>query len=123
MSKDDDAGATGSNRDTHYAKLRRAHRDVKRDQQGLPPAQPRSKRDLPARKGALYSDKVAPDTVYLYGLHTVRAALDNPERRITLMKATRNALMRLEIAEDATLPFPLELVTPQEIDRLLGDDG
>ena len=39
------------------------------------------------------------------------------------MKATRNALMRLEIAEDATLPFPLELVTPQEIDRLLGDDA
>ena len=123
MSKDDDAGAAGSNRDTHYAKLRRAHRDVKREQQGLPPAQPRSKRDLPARKGTLYSDKVAPNTVYLYGLHTVRAALDNKARQITSMKATRNALMRLEIAEDAALPFPLEMVTPQEIDRLLGDDA
>ncbi len=123
MSKDDDAGAAGSNRDTHYAKLRRAHRDAKRDSQGLPPAQPRSKRDLPPRKGTLYSDRVAPDTIYLYGLHTVRAALDNPSRRITSMKATRNALMRLEIAEDAELPYPLELVTPQDIDRLLGDDA
>ena len=123
MSKDDDAGAPGSNRDTHYAKLRRAHRDAKRDRQGLPPAQPKSKRDLPARKGALYSDRVAPDTIYLYGLHTVRAAIDNAARRIAGLKATRNALMRLEIAEDADLPFPLELVSPQEIDRLLGDDA
>ena len=123
MSKDDDTGAPGSNRDTHYAKLRRAHRDAKRDQQGLPPAQPKSKRDLPARKGALYADRSAADTIYLYGLHTVRAALDNPARRIVGMKATRNALMRLEIAEDADLPYPLELVSPQEIDRLLGDDA
>ena len=123
MSKDDDTGAAGSNRDTHYAKLRRAHRDAKRDQQGLPPAQPRSKRDLPARKGALYGERVAPDTIYLYGLHTVRAALDNPARRIIGMKATRNALMRLEISEDAEQPYPLELVSPQEIDRLLGDDA
>ncbi|OCW56681.1 TrmH family RNA methyltransferase [Hoeflea olei] len=123
MSKDDDAGAPGSSRDTHYAKLRRAHRDAKREREGLPPAQPRSKRDLPARKGALYADRTPPETVYLYGLHTVRAALDNPARRILSMKATRNALMRLEIAEDAHLPFPLELVTPQEIDRLLGDDA
>ncbi|MCY0146592.1 23S rRNA (guanosine(2251)-2'-O)-methyltransferase RlmB [Hoeflea sp. G2-23] len=123
MSKDDDTGADGSNRDTHYAKLRRAHRDAKRDQQGLPPAQPRSKRDLPARKGSLYADRVAPETVYLYGLHTVRAALDNPARRITSLKATRNALIRLEIAEDAALPYPLELVSPQDIDLLLGDDA
>ncbi|MCY0153185.1 RNA methyltransferase [Hoeflea alexandrii] len=115
--------APGSNRDTHYAKLRRAHRDAKREQQGLPPAQPKSKRDLPARKGALYTDRVAPDTIHLYGLHTVRAAIDNPARRITGLKATRNALLRLEIAEDADLPYPLELVSPQEIDRLLGDDA
>jgi len=123
MSKDDDAGETGSNRDTHYAKLRRAHRDAKRDQQGLPPAQPHTKRDLPARKGSLYAGRVVPDTIYLYGLHTVRAALDNPSRRITSLKATRNALMRLEIAEDADLPYPLELVSPQDIDQLLGDDA
>ncbi|MDF1607049.1 23S rRNA (guanosine(2251)-2'-O)-methyltransferase RlmB [Hoeflea sp. YIM 152468] len=123
MSKDDDAGEPGSNRDTHYAKLRRAHRDAKRDQQGLPPAQPRTRRELPARKGSLYAGRVAPETVYLYGLHTVRAALDNPARRIASLKATRNALTRLEIAEDAALPFALDLVTPQDIDLLLGDDA
>ncbi|WP_299864059.1 RNA methyltransferase [uncultured Hoeflea sp.] len=123
MSKDDDAGSAGSNRDTHYAKLRRAHRDAKRERDGLPPAGPRGKRDQPARKGTLFGERTAPDTVYLYGLHTVRAAIDNPARRITSLKATRNALMRMEIAEDAALPFALEIVTPQEIDRLLGDDA
>ncbi|WP_394689767.1 23S rRNA (guanosine(2251)-2'-O)-methyltransferase RlmB [Hoeflea sp.] len=123
MSKDDDAGATGSNRDTHYAKLRRSHRDAKREREGLPPVQPRGKRDLPARKGTLYAERGPAESVYLYGLHTVRAALDNPARKITSLKATRNALMRLEIAEDADLPFPVELVAPQEIDRLLGDDA
>ena len=46
MSKDDDAGTPGSNRHPPYAKLRRAHRDAKREQEGLPPAQPKSKRDL-----------------------------------------------------------------------------
>lgn len=128
MSKDDDAG---SNRDTHYAKLRRAHRDAKRDRAGLPPAGAGGKRDPgtrqggrnETRKGSLFAGRTAPDTVYLYGLHTVRAAIDNPARRITSLKATRNALMRLEIAEDATLPFALEIVAPQDIDRLLGDDA
>lgn len=123
MSKDDETGAAGSNRDTHYAKLRRAHRDAKREREGLPPAQPRSKRDMPARKGSLYADRGPAGTVYLYGLHTVRAAIENPARAIRSLKATRNALMRLEIAEDAALPFPLEMVSPQEIDRLLGDDA
>ncbi|WP_420409134.1 TrmH family RNA methyltransferase [Hoeflea sp.] len=123
MSKDDDTGAAGSNRDTHYAKLRRAHRDAKRERQGLPPAQPKSKRDLPPRKGSLYATRGPAEIVYLYGLHTVRAALDNPARVIRSLKATRNAMMRLEIAEDAQLPFALEVVSPQEIDRMLGDDA
>ena len=41
--------------------------------------------------------KYDPDSgpVYLYGLHTVRAALDNPRRQKRELLVTPNALMRL----------------------------
>ena len=61
--------------------------------------------------------------VRLYGLHTVRAALDNPRRKIRRMLVTRNALERLEIADLAALPFPAELVEPREIDRITGSEA
>ena len=42
--------------------------------------------------------KYDPDTgpVYLYGIHTVRAALDNPRREKRALLATPNALARLK---------------------------
>ena len=42
--------------------------------------------------------KYDPDTgpVYLYGIHTVRAALDNPRRLKRELLVTPNALMRLK---------------------------
>lgn len=122
MSTKDDEGA-GSDRDTHYAKLRRAHRDAKRERAGLPPFEQQRGRNRPARKGELFGQDAGGGTVHLYGLHTVRAAIHNPERRILRLMVTRNALARLEIAEGDTLPFPLEISAPQDLDRLLGDDA
>ena len=52
--------------------------------------------------------------VRLYGLHTVRAALDNPRRKIRRMLVTRNAQERLGIADLAALPFTAELVEPRD---------
>ncbi len=86
-------------KDSHYARLRRKHRD----------AQPAAD----ASDGA----------VRLYGLHTVRAALDNPRRRIRRLLATRNALGRLGLAEDQSLPFPVEIVEPRRIDALVEADA
>ena len=105
---------TGTPRDSHYARLRRAHR---RGEEGDKPfARPRPKPGLPA---ALPADGL----VRLYGLHTVRAALDNPARRIRRMLATRNALSRLGVAEPSALPFPVEIVEPREIDRIVGGEA
>jgi 23S rRNA (guanosine2251-2'-O)-methyltransferase len=68
--------------------------------------------------------EAAPDgLVRLYGLHTVRAALDNPRRRIVRLMVTRNALARLGLAEPLDLPFPAEIVEPRALDRLLGADA
>lgn len=59
----------------------------------------------------------------LYGLHTVRAALDNPERRIIRLSVTQNAAARLDLGDLTALPFPTETVMPQELDRILGPDA
>jgi 23S rRNA (guanosine2251-2'-O)-methyltransferase len=61
--------------------------------------------------------------VRLYGLHTVRAALDNPARKVRRLLATKNALARLGIEEGAALPFALEIVEPRDIDRLVGGEA
>ena len=96
-----------SRKDTHYAKLRRVHRDATRA------ARPPSPAGRPLQ----------PDHVHLYGLHTVRAALDNPDRRILRMMATRNALARIGLEQTDALPFPVEIASPKQIDRELGDDA
>lgn len=98
-----------SRKDTHYANLRRAHRDAKRTGTGAPSSSQRPQGDG--------------DRVRLYGIHTVRAALDNPARRIERMLVTLNALGRLGIADPEGLAFPVEIVSPQAIDRELGADA
>lgn len=104
---------SGTPKDTHYAKLRRAHRDQKA---GVAPAfRPRQ----PVQPGEGPTDGL----VRLYGLHTVRAALDNPRRRIRNMLVTRNAAERLSITDIAALPFKAEMVEPKDIDRITGSDA
>jgi len=91
-----DKNPKGSGKDSHYARLRRAHRDSK------PPA---------ALDGK----------IVLYGLHTVREAMENPRRKPVRLLATRNALARLDLAETAAARCPVEVVEPKAIDRLTGE--
>ncbi|WP_081691428.1 23S rRNA (guanosine(2251)-2'-O)-methyltransferase RlmB [Cucumibacter marinus] len=65
-----------------------------------------------------------PERHFIYGLHAVRAALDNPRRQKRKFMATPNALRRL--TEDAPLPAgtpELEDTTPRQLDKLLGADA
>jgi 23S rRNA (guanosine2251-2'-O)-methyltransferase len=60
--------------------------------------------------------------VILYGWHTVKAALENPARRIRRLYATANAARRL--AEDGVaLAVEPELVRPDAIAQRLGPDA
>ena len=68
--------------------------------------------------------KYDPDTgpVYLYGIHTVRAALDNPRREKRTLLATPNALARLKEG-GPTGRLHVREVTPKELDKLLGGEA
>jgi 23S rRNA (guanosine2251-2'-O)-methyltransferase len=109
-----------SPRDTHYATLRRAVRDQKRERGEIPDPssqkRPRSNKDWKA-------PQLQPDQVHLYGLHTVRAALDNPARKLIKLSVTQNAFLRLDIGEAGALSFPVEFVSPQDIDKVLGPEA
>ncbi|WP_275790762.1 TrmH family RNA methyltransferase [Pararhizobium gei] len=119
MSKDDPGDRPA--KDTHYATLRRAHRDARRERGEIPtPVQDRRKK---AGAADWTAPKLTPDQVLLYGIHTVRAALDNKERRIVRLSVTQNALVRLETGPVGDLGFPVDIVTPQDLDKILGPDA
>ncbi|MGE6739312.1 TrmH family RNA methyltransferase [Allorhizobium pseudoryzae] len=117
MSKKDPTDKSA--RDTHYATLRRQVRDAKRERGEIPTPAPQKRRNA----GDWTPPQLAPEQVFLYGLHTVRAALDNPQRKLIRLSATQNALARLELASPETLGCPVDIVAPQEIDRVLGPDA
>lgn len=118
MAKDPKTDKTA--RDTHYATLRRQVRDGKRERGEIPTPDPRKDR----RKETDWTPpQLAPDQVRLYGLHTVRAAIDNPERELIKLSVTQNALVRLDIGPVDSLGFPVEIVTPQDLDKQLGPDA
>lgn len=92
-------------KDSHYARLRRDHRARK------------------AAGGAPPSQGPPEGQVLLYGLHTVRAALDNRARVIHDMLVTENAAARLGLPDPDALPFAVETVHPRRIDALLGGEA
>lgn len=119
MSKDDPNDK--STRDTHYATLRRQVRDAKRERGEIPT--PAFQKRRPRGGEDWKAPQLAPDQVHLYGLHTVRAALSNKDREIVKLYVTLNALARLEIGTAEEQPFPVEMVSPQDIDKVLGPDA
>ena len=66
--------------------------------------------------------RAADGPALLYGWHTVKAALENPQRRFRRLVATENAVRRL--AEDGVkLPLTPELVRPDAIASQLSADA
>lgn len=116
MSKDPKDSHTA--KDTHYANLRRAHRDQKRDRGDMPANPPGATKPKTPWKGP----QLPADTVWLYGIHTVKAAIENPERKLIKLRVTRNALARLELNDGQMLGMTIEMVSPQDIDKLTGPD-
>lgn len=72
----------------------------------------------PLRSRRNKRDTAAPETLHLFGLHAVRAALRNPNRHKLSLSATSNALAKL--AEDVPTELPTSIVDPRKLDQLLG---
>ncbi len=87
------------------------------------PRRPPWKRKEGPRPGRVDEPKRSDNgAAILYGWHTVKAALENPARRIRRLYATANAARRL--AEDGVTPaVEPELVRPDAIARRLGPDA
>jgi 23S rRNA (guanosine2251-2'-O)-methyltransferase len=61
--------------------------------------------------------------LFVYGLHTVRHALDNPEREKLGLYITPNALMRLGGAESLPEGLQVHDTYPKELDRMVGSEA
>ncbi len=74
----------------------------------------------PGAPGAVPLD-TADGPLRLFGLHAVEAALKNPQRTINRLVLTENAERRL-IEAIGPLQYPVERMTPRDLDRILGAD-
>jgi 23S rRNA (guanosine2251-2'-O)-methyltransferase len=75
------------------------------------------------RSGGARFRRPSPDgPAVLYGWHSVKAALENPARRIRTFLATENALRRLR-EENVATPVTPEIVRPEAIAARLGPDA
>ncbi|KZL21199.1 23S rRNA (guanosine-2'-O-)-methyltransferase RlmB [Pseudovibrio axinellae] len=59
---------------------------------------------------------------YIYGLHTVEAAFNNPQRKRHSLVVTQNALRRLE-ERNITIDVPVETKSPRDIDHMVSKDA
>lgn len=106
-------------KDSHYARLRRNRRDAKEGVSGMQKQQQKQWRPRPQEDAAEVPDGI----VRLYGLHTVRHALENENRVAKKLYLTPNARDRLEISDELLASQNIEESSPRELDKLVGSNA
>lgn len=62
-----------------------------------------------------------PETELVFGLHSVTAALENPNRKVKQLLVTKNAAAKVQTLLDK-LQIQAEIVLPRDIDKVCGPD-
>ena len=76
----------------------------------------------PAPRGRFRAESSPDGPAILYGIHTVKAALENPARHIRRLLVTENALRRLR-EDGAPIPVEPEMVRPDALAARLGPEA
>ncbi|MGH1351299.1 MAG: 23S rRNA (guanosine(2251)-2'-O)-methyltransferase RlmB [Methyloligellaceae bacterium] len=79
----------------------------------------KSRSKQPPKKGA--SDQPRPSDKFIYGMHSVQAALENPDRVIHRVRASRNAAIKLQ-SFLGERKISADVVDIKELDKVLGPD-
>ncbi len=99
---------------THHAELRRKRREMAQKERG--------------GKGGSFAQRPQfgpddPSRLFVYGLHTVRHAIENDERRKLKLYVTPNALARLELSAEQLGKLVVEDTFPRDLDKMVGSDA
>jgi 23S rRNA (guanosine2251-2'-O)-methyltransferase len=94
----------------------------RRDDRGGPRPGGRDDKRTGGRRGARHGSGSGDGSAMLYGWHTVKAALENPDRHIRKLYATENAMRRLT-EDGVTSKVAPELVRPEVLDSRLGPEA
>lgn len=87
--------------------------------------------DAPRRKGGDKSNsrhsgrggRKQSNRIFLYGMHTVRAALVNPARQKFRLLATENSAERINVDPEIYAPLVAEIVEPAMLAKLVGGEA
>ncbi len=100
---------------THHAELRRKRREMSQKKRGGKPAP-----QQPDRPSFGPDD---PSRLFLFGLHTVRHAIENTKRRKIKLFATPNAKIRLDLSESQLASLDIQDMFPRDLDKMVGSDA
>ena len=111
MSKKTPPKVMSDEHNSRHAELRRARRDA---------MQGGSNKNYPRRPNVARNNN---DKLYLYGLHTVRQALANQNRKKLVLYATKNAIQRLEFDLMDSPEIEIIETHPKQLDKMVGSDA
>ncbi|MGI9366863.1 MAG: 23S rRNA (guanosine(2251)-2'-O)-methyltransferase RlmB [Rhizobiaceae bacterium] len=107
----------------HPRTSRTQHKNEKRNRKDSANSFNRSRGQRKSESSSRRGSAANGDHVYLYGLHTVRAAIQNPDRKILCLYTTDTGAKRLALDQKHTRQVNTEIATAQQLERFVGSEA